>query len=171
MVPSLSKEKHSANDATLVSTFFSSIFVKNSHAKTHKHTAKNTGNIIILQSENLTTAQAAKIGATNEAMALTNCPNVNVLAIRFSSTIFANNGFNETCKIVFPIPNSVNEINIVAKEYVNIGMSKAGSVMIILRSTVFFLPILFINNAVGTAHTRNQKKTIEGNKFAIVSDR
>ena len=49
-------------------------------------------------------------------------------------------------------------------------MSKAGMVIIKLSRTVFFLPILFINNPVGTAKTRNQKKTIDGNKFAIVSD-
>ena len=102
-------------EATLVSTFFSLILVKNSHAKTNRHTVKNIGNIIILQSENFTTAHAAKIGATKEAIALTNCPNVSVLAILFSSTIFANNGFNETCKIVLPMPNSVKEINIDGK--------------------------------------------------------
>ncbi len=115
MVLSPSNEKHSEKEATFVSIFFSLIFVKNSQAKTRKFTAKNTGNIIILQSENLITAHAAKIGATKEAMALINCPNVSVLAILFSSTIFANNGFNETCIIVLPIPNSVKEINIEAK--------------------------------------------------------
>lgn len=170
MVPSPSKEKHSAKEATLVPAFFSSILVKNSQAKTHMHTAKNAGNMIILQSENLTTAHAAKIGATKDAMALMNCPNVRVLAILFSSTIFANSGFNETCIIVLPMPKSVKEISIEAKEYVNIGMSNAGRVIIKLSRTVFFLPILFINNPVGTAHIRNQKKTIEGNKFAMVSD-
>src|SRR5512133_2922484 len=109
MVLSPSNEKHSEKEATLVSTFFSSILVRNNHAKTHKHTTKNIGNISILQSENLKTAHAAKIGATKEAMAFINCPNVSVLAILFSSTIFANKGFNETCKIVLPIPNNVNE--------------------------------------------------------------
>jgi hypothetical protein len=116
MVLSPSNEKHSVKEATLVSIFFSSILVKNSHAKTKKHTVKNIGNIIILQSKNLTTAHAAKIGATKEAMALINCPNVSVLAILFLSTIFANNGFNETCSIVLPMPSSVKEINIEAKE-------------------------------------------------------
>ena len=116
MVLSPSNEKHSVKEATLVCIFLSSILVKNNQAKTHKFTVKNIGNMSILQSKNFTTAHAARIGATNEAIAFTNCPKVRVLAILFSSTIFANKGFNETCRIVLPMPNSVKETNIEAKE-------------------------------------------------------
>ncbi|CUP11563.1 Uncharacterised protein [Segatella copri] len=37
------------------------------------------------------------------------------------------------------------------------------------RSTVFFLPILFIRIPVGTEKMRNQKNTSDGNRLAVAS--
>ena len=63
-----------------------------------------------------TVAQPAMIGARNEAIALTNCPKVKVLAKRFPLTIFDKRGFRDTCISVFPMPSSEKEINMLANE-------------------------------------------------------
>ena len=58
----------------------------------------------------------ANMGAMNEAIALTNCPNVSELAKRLPRTILDSNGLIDTCINVFPMPNKEKEINIIANE-------------------------------------------------------
>ena len=49
-------------------------------------------------------------------------------------------------------------------------MIRPTSVRIMLKRTVFFLPILFINILVGTENIKNQRKTVTENVLATVSD-
>jgi len=80
------------------------------------------------------------------------------------------NGFNDVCINALPIPSNENDTSI--KPYVSpkIGKRRENKVTTRLISTVFLRPILFINIPVGTEKIRNQKKTRDGNTFAVESD-
>ena len=56
--------------------------------------------------------QAAINGAMKEAIALTNWPNVNVLASLSPEIMFEISGFRDVCIKAFPIPNKEKEISI-----------------------------------------------------------
>ena len=53
------------------------------------------------------------IGATNEPIALTNCPSVRALASRSPCTIFDSSGFSETCMIALPMPSRQNDTSMI----------------------------------------------------------
>ena len=104
-------------------------------------------------------------------MAFTNCPKVRVEA-RFLPEVTADTiGLSEVCIKAFPIPKSENDTSITPKLSPNIGRRSETTVTSNERSTVFFLPILFINMPVGTENIKNQKNTNEGNRLAVASFR
>lgn len=61
------------------------------------------------QSPNLPRAHAAITGARNDAMALTNCPIVRLLARRLRFTMSDISGLIDTCIRVLPMPSSAKE--------------------------------------------------------------
>ena len=56
-------------------------------------------------------ATPAITGPNVDDIALINCPNVNILVTLSFDTTSNRSGFNETCKIVFPMPSKANAIN------------------------------------------------------------
>lgn len=77
-------------------------------------TTANTGNSTC-HFPKCTAPHAAKIGATKDAIALTNCPNVSA-PDNFSSLIkLDTNGFSDTCIIVLPMPSRQNDTTITGK--------------------------------------------------------
>jgi hypothetical protein len=121
------------------------------------------------QSSNINEAFVAISGALNDAIAFTNCPKVRELASLSPFTILDNRGFNETCIRVLPIPNKEKVIISDVLSYHTNGIIIDKAVTNKLIITVFFLPIRDINIPVGTENIRNQKKTIDGNIFAVAS--
>lgn len=120
-------------------------------------------------SSNINEALVAISGALKEAMAFTNCPNVRELASLSPFTMLDNKGFNETCIKVLPIPNKEKVIISDVLSYHTNGIIIDKAVTNKLMITVFFLPIRDINIPVGTEKMRNQKKTMDGNIFAVAS--
>ena len=112
----------------------------------------------------------AMYGARNEAIALTNCPNVNVEA-RLPFITTDTSGLSDVCISVLPIPSSENDTSISVKLSPKSGRRSDTVVTASESNTVFFLPILFISMPVGTLNRRNQKKTSDGNMFAVASFR
>ena len=105
----------------------------------------------------------------NEAMALTNWPKVSVEAKCPPLTTVATSGLSEVCMRALPMPKSEKLTSIRAKLSPKTGSSSETTVTAKESNTVFFLPILFISIPVGTEKMRNQKKTSEGNTFAVAS--
>ena len=55
-------------------------------------------------------ANAAINGPQKDETAFSTCPAVNELASTFPFTTFVSNGFNDTCKMVLPIPSKAKAI-------------------------------------------------------------
>ena len=107
---------HSLNEEVFTSSLpFSSILVIHKHCNAMMAIIRKRRNRSF-QLPNDTAAHPAIIGARNEAIALINCPNVNELAKRSPLTMLDNNGFNETCINVFPIPKKEKDTIIMAME-------------------------------------------------------
>ena len=115
--------------------------------------------------------QAAIYGARNEAIALMNCPKVKVAAKFPPCNTVITNGLIDVCISALPIPSNENDISISSYDSPKIGKSNDTTVMMRLNNTVFLRPILFINIPVGTEKNKNQKKTSDGNMFALISER
>ena len=118
-----------------------------------------------------TAPHIAIYGAINEAIALTNCPKVRVEARCLPDVTTEAKGFSEVCIKALPIPKSENDASITPKLSSKIGKSSETTVTTNDKSTVFFLPILFINIPVGTENIKNQKNTNDGNRLAVASFR
>ena len=107
-------------------------------------------------------------GPQNEETALTTCPAVRLLVNSFwSVTTLFNKGLSDTCRMVLPIPNKAYPTR-QAQSVFNNGMSIPTSVTAILSMTVFLRPQAFILMPTGMLKNRNQMKTIEGTKPAMV---
>ena len=114
------------------------------------------------------TAKSMMNGPQNEETALTTCPAVRLLVNSFwSVTTLFNKGLSDTCRMVLPIPNKAYPTR-QAQSVFNNGMSIPTSVTAILSMTVFLRPQAFILMPTGMLKNRNQMKTIEGTKPAMV---
>ena len=100
-----------------------------------------------------------------------NCPKVSVEARLPPPITDDTSGLSDVCISALPIPNSENEMSMNAKLFPKIGISSDTTVTMSDKSTVFFLPMRFINMPVGTEKIRNQKNTSEGNTLATESVR
>ena len=80
-------------------------------------------------------------------------------------------GLSDVCMSALPIPSKEKLTNITPKLSAKIGNSREKRVTISDSSTVFLRPIRFISTPVGTEKMRNQKKTREGKRLAVVSFR
>ena len=100
-----------------------------------------------------------------------NCPKVKVAAILPPCTTVITSGLIDVCISALPIPSSENDTSISSYDCPKIGKSNEKTVMMRLNSTVFLRPILFISIPVGTENIKNQKKTSDGNTFAVASVR
>ena len=112
----------------------------------------------------------AKYGAINEAIALTNCPNVSVEAKRAPPpATVAMSGFSDTCMSVLPMPSSENETSITAKLLPTSAKANDSTVTASDSNTVRRRPILVMSKPVGTLKIRNQKNTSDGSVLASES--
>ena len=118
-----------------------------------------------------TAPHMAMYGAMKEAIAFTNCPKVRVEAKFLPDVTADTKGFKEVCIKAFPIPRRENETSMMPKVSPKIGKRRDTTVTMSESSTVFFLPILFINMPVGTENIKNQKNTNDGNRLAVASFR
>ena len=100
-----------------------------------------------------------------------NCPKVKVAAKFPPCNTVITNGLIDVCISALPIPSNENDISISSYDSPKIGKSNDMTVMMRLNNTVFLRPILFINIPVGTEKNKNQKKTSDGNMFALISER
>ena len=118
--------------------------------------------------EAVITAKVVK-GKEEEAIAFTNCPKVKVEARFLPDVTTETSGFREVCINAFPMPSNENDTSISSKFSPKMGKRREITVTSKDRSTVFFLPILFIRIPVGTEKMRNQKNTSDGNRLAVAS--
>ena len=111
------------------------------------------------------------IGARNEAMALTNCPNVRVDASLSPPIRLDTSGLSDVCMMALPIPSREKDSSITTYPSPNNGINSEIAVTIRLMVTVRLRPMRFISIPVGTEKIRNQKNTKEGNRLACESVR
>lgn len=78
---------------------------------------------------------------------------------------------SETCIKAFPKPRRQKETSSIGYVYEISGRAIDTDVTARLSNTVRRFPIRFISRLTGTARKKNQRKTIEGRKLAIVSER
>ena len=168
-VPSPRSLRHWMKPADFLSTAVSGTLVPQSRRVARMENAAKIGKTSF-QSPKRTAAQLARIGVMKEAIALTNCPKVSVLASFSLEVISDTRGFRDTCIRVLPTPRRQKETSMTGKLYENSGSTRETEVTARLISTVFRFPIRFIIMLVGTDIIRNQKNTIVGRKFATVSD-
>ena len=80
-------------------------------------------------------------------------------------------GLSDVCMSALPIPSREKLTNITPKLSPKMGNSRETRVTTSDNNTVFLRPMRFISTPVGTEKMRNQKKTSEGKRLAVVSFR